>query len=100
MLVLTRKFDESIHIGDDVVITVLEVRGDSVKIGIDAPRGVKIQRGEILEAVSEANLSSTATGPEAVELLKKLLNDQPAPGGRATKTRTHPGEEQQGRQRT
>jgi carbon storage regulator len=94
VLVLTRKFDERIHIGDDVVITVLEVRGDSVKIGIDAPRGVKIQRGEILEAVSEANLSATATatGPEAVELLKRLLSDQPSPGGRAAKTGTHLGE--------
>ncbi|EMY33749.1 carbon storage regulator CsrA [Arthrobacter crystallopoietes BAB-32] len=77
MLVLTRKFDQRIHIGEDIVITILEARGDSVKIGIDAPRGLKIQRGEILDAVSEANLSATAAGPEAVQMLKTLLSGRP-----------------------
>ncbi|MFO7689905.1 MAG: carbon storage regulator CsrA [Cryobacterium sp.] len=58
MLVLTRKPGEKILIGDDIVITVLDARGDSIRIGIDAPRGVKIQRDEVLRAVTEANLEA------------------------------------------
>ena len=47
MLILTRKDGESLNIGDDVVVTVLEVRGDQVKVGIDAPRDVAVDREEI-----------------------------------------------------
>ena len=62
MLVLTRKPGEKILIGDDIVITVLDVRGDSIRIGVDAPRGVKIQRDEVLRAVTEANLAASRNG--------------------------------------
>lgn len=58
MLVLTRKVGERILIGDDIVITVLDSRGDGVRIGIDAPRGVKIQREEVVRAVTEANVEA------------------------------------------
>lgn len=58
MLVLTRKQGEKILIGDDIVITVLDVRGDSIRLGVDAPRGISIQRAEILKAVTEANLEA------------------------------------------
>ena len=64
MLVLTRKVGEQILIGDDIVITVLDSRGDGVRIGIDAPRGVKIQREEVLRAVTEANLAAAAAGAD------------------------------------
>ncbi|MBX7162022.1 MAG: carbon storage regulator CsrA [Acidimicrobiia bacterium] len=47
MLVLTRKPNQSINIGDDIVVTVIEVRGDQVRIGIEAPRHVGVQREEI-----------------------------------------------------
>lgn len=47
MLVLTRKPNQRINIGDDIVVTVLEVRGDQVRLGIDAPRHVAVQREEI-----------------------------------------------------
>ncbi|MCL9664573.1 carbon storage regulator CsrA [Curtobacterium albidum] len=60
MLVLTRKVGERILIGDDIVITVLDSRGDGVRIGIDAPRGVKIQREEVVRAVIEANAEAAA----------------------------------------
>ncbi|MBJ2120565.1 carbon storage regulator CsrA [Arthrobacter sp. MSA 4-2] len=73
MLVLTRKFNEKIHIGEDIVITILESRGDGIKIGIEAPRGVKIQRGEILQAVIEANLSANVSDADAEFQLKALL---------------------------
>lgn len=47
MLVLTRKPNQRINIGDDIVVTVLEVRGDQVRLGIEAPRDVGVQREEI-----------------------------------------------------
>jgi len=47
MLVLSRKKDESISIGDDIRIVVVDVRGDKVRIGIDAPRNVKVLRAEL-----------------------------------------------------
>jgi carbon storage regulator CsrA len=49
VLVLTRKVNERIVIGDDVVVTVLEVRGDQVRLGIEAPRDVKVFREEVLQ---------------------------------------------------
>lgn len=52
MLVLTRKSGESIVIGDDVVITVLEIRGGQVRLGVEAPREVTIHRSEVHEQVS------------------------------------------------
>ncbi len=55
MLVLTRKAGESIVIGNDVVITVLEVRGGQIRIGIDAPRDIAVHRAEIYRQVMEAN---------------------------------------------
>lgn len=74
MLVLTRKSGEQILIGDDIVITVLDSRGDGVRIGIDAPRGVRIQRNEVVRAVEEANVAATADIPDAEERIKALLS--------------------------
>ena len=51
MLVLSRHPDEKIHIGDNIVLTVVEVRGDRVRIGIEAPRDVAVHRQEIFEAI-------------------------------------------------
>ncbi|TFC84641.1 carbon storage regulator CsrA [Cryobacterium sp. TmT2-59] len=87
MLVLTRKQGEKILIGDDIVITVLDVRGDSIRIGVDAPRGVKIQRDEVLRAVTEANIAASQAGqadPDAEARLKAtlgLLTPPPTPAG-------------------
>ena len=72
MLVLTRKVGERILIGDDIVITVLDVRGDSIRLGVDAPRGISIQRAEILKAVTEANLEAN----QAANVDDKLAADQ------------------------
>ncbi|SDW00018.1 carbon storage regulator, CsrA [Arthrobacter sp. yr096] len=77
MLVLTRKPGEKIMIGDDIVITVMEGRGDGVRIGIEAPRGVSIQRSEVVAAIAAANLAATQTGPDAENLLAALR--PPAP---------------------
>lgn len=72
MLVLTRKPGEQIIVGDGIVITVLEGRGDGVRIGIEAPRGVLIQRREVVEAIAAANLAAAEAGPDAEELLRGL----------------------------
>jgi len=55
MLVLSRKPGEKIHIGSDIVVTVLEVTGRLVRIGIDAPKNIGILRAEIREQISEEN---------------------------------------------
>lgn len=51
MLVLSRKKDESIFIGDEIVLTVIDIRGDKVRIGVDAPQNVPVHRREIYEAI-------------------------------------------------
>ena len=51
MLVLSRQRDESIMIGDDVEITIVDVRGDTVRLGINAPREISVHRKEIYEAI-------------------------------------------------
>ncbi|MBW4042869.1 MAG: carbon storage regulator CsrA [Acidobacteria bacterium] len=74
MLVLTRKKGERVMIGDDIVVTVIDVRGDGVRIGFDAPRGVSIQRAEVVSAVKEANAGAAASAAQTPELLVGLLN--------------------------
>lgn len=76
MLVLTRKSGEKVLIGDDVVVTILEVRGDnSVRLGIEAPRDRRIQRAEIVAGVTEANQeASTATADASLSELARLLS--------------------------
>src|SRR5579875_2801358 len=61
-------------IGDDIVVTVIDVRGDGVRIGFDAPRGVGIQRAEVVNAVKEANAGSAASAEQGADLLVGLLN--------------------------
>lgn len=78
MLVLTRKAGEKIVIGDNITITVLDVRGDSIRIGIDAPRGIKIQREEVLLAVAEANVAAAAVDDSVEEQLKSALGISPS----------------------
>lgn len=51
MLVLSRQRDESIMIGDNIVITVVDVRGDKVRLGIDAPKDIPVHRQEVYEAI-------------------------------------------------
>lgn len=72
MLVLSRRVGERLVIGDDVVVTVIDVRSDGVRIGIDAPRSVRIHRAEVLEAVEKANAEAAAADDSAVEALRAL----------------------------
>jgi carbon storage regulator len=80
VLVLTRKIGEKILIGEDISITVLDVRGDSIRLGIDAPRGVTIQRSEVVEAVRQANMLAVTSAPEDEDLMRDLVGHiLPAP---------------------
>ena len=60
MLVLTRKPRQQIMIGDNIVINVVEVQGENVRIAIDAPKDIKIYRGEIYRAIQEENQKAAA----------------------------------------
>jgi carbon storage regulator len=60
MLILSRRVNEKIVIGEDIVVSVVEVRGDQVKLGIDAPRNVKVFRQEVFDAIQEENKKAAA----------------------------------------
>ena len=63
MLVLTRKVGEALRIGDDVQVTVLGIKGNQVRIGIDAPKNVPVHRQEIYERIKREEQEAN-TGPE------------------------------------
>ena len=73
MLVLSRQRDESIMIGDGIRITVVDIRGDKVRIGISAPKDVKVFRTEIYEDIQRQNLEAAKPSVQDVERLKGLL---------------------------
>ena len=81
MLVLTRRAGESVVIGGNVVVTVVEVRGDVVRVGIEAPREVQVHREEVFRAVREANLAAAAatTSPAALDALRSGLRPPASP---------------------
>ena len=64
MLVLSRRRNEKIVIADEITITVLEVRGDQVQLGIQAPRNIPVHRWEVFRAIHEADGSEGGSGDE------------------------------------
>ena len=70
MLVLTRKPRQQIMIGDNIVVNVVEVQGDNVRIAIEAPREIKIYRGEIYRAIQEENKKAAAPSISDIDLSK------------------------------
>ncbi len=64
MLVLSRQRDESIIIGDDIVVTIVDIRGDKVRLGINAPTEVPVHRQEVYEAIQRENRRAATTRPD------------------------------------
>lgn len=79
MLVLSRRVGESVVIGDGIVVTVLEVRGDVIRVGIDAPREVKVHRAELLEDVAVSNRAAASPSASAIADLTRIVTGEPAP---------------------
>lgn len=77
MLVLSRRVGESIVIADDITITVLEFRGDVVRLGVDAPRSVQVRRQELLVELAETNRAAASPREGAVDALSALVAAQP-----------------------
>ncbi|RME67996.1 MAG: carbon storage regulator [Nitrospirae bacterium] len=73
MLVLTRKVNEGIRIGDDIVVRVLEVRGSQVKLGIEAPDEVKVYREELYQKILEENIRATKADKDQFNRLKEVF---------------------------
>ena len=72
MLILSRKINESINIGDKIEISIIDIRGDQVKLGINAPRDVKVYRQEVYAAIQEENLMASQAST-ALPVLDSLL---------------------------
>ncbi len=80
MLVLTRKSEEKIMIGKDIVISILDIEGSNVKIGIEAPKDTSILRMEVFEKIQNENIASASKELddifEAVNLIKNRLSKE------------------------
>ena len=77
MLVLSRRVGESIVIGDEVTITVLEVRGDVARIGNRAPRSIAVHRAELLAELEETNREAASPSADAIAALTRKLGAKP-----------------------
>ena len=71
MLILSRKVDEKIKSGNDITLTIIEVRGEYVKVGVEAPKNVKVFRQEVLDAIQSENKAAATQSSE--DALRKLL---------------------------
>jgi carbon storage regulator len=78
MLVLSRQRDETIMIGDDIEITVVDIRGDKVRLGIQAPKEVTVHRKEVYEAIRRENRAAAQVKPEDLSGLGKISPKGPS----------------------
>jgi carbon storage regulator len=74
VLVLSRRAGESVVIGDDIVVTVLDVRGDVIRLGIRAPRSIQVHREEVYRELQKANLEAASSTEAAEQELSSLLS--------------------------
>ena len=79
MLVLSRQRDETIMIGDDIEVTVVDIRGDKVRLGINAPRQISVHRKEVYDAIRRENREAAQVRPEDLPDLAKMSPKIPGP---------------------
>ncbi|HSZ56279.1 MAG TPA: carbon storage regulator CsrA [Tepidisphaeraceae bacterium] len=72
MLVLSRQRDETIMIGDDIEVTVVDIRGDKVRLGINAPKEISVHRKEVYDAIRRENRAAAQVKPEDVSGIGKV----------------------------
>jgi carbon storage regulator len=68
MLILSRKVDERIIIGDDILVSIVDIKGDQVKLGIQAPKEIKVYRQEVYDAIQKENLAAARAGTVLPEI--------------------------------
>ncbi len=78
MLVLARKINDTVIIGDDIEVVVIDVKGDQVKLGVKAPRSLSVHRGEIYQEIQEQNEKAAASSgsSDALEKIGKLFHQK------------------------
>ncbi len=88
MLVLSRQRDETIVIGDDIEITVVDIRGDKVRLGINAPRAVQVHRKEVYESIKRENAEASRVRVDDLDEADKTLRRDGAgcPGRRSAQS--------------
>ena len=79
MLVLSRQRDETIMIGDDVEITIVDIRGDKVRLGITAPSEIPVHRKEVYEAIRRENLAAAGMKPDEFVKPKQVKDENATP---------------------
>jgi len=77
MLVLTRKVDQSIMIGDHIRVVIVDIRGDQVKVGIEAPKDISVHRQEVYQEIQEENRRAVLSKAFNVQDLSKVLKQSP-----------------------
>ena len=90
MLVLSRQRDETIMIGDEIEITIVDIRGDKVRLGITAPRAVQVHRKEVYEAIKRENAEASRVSVDDLSVANNNLREVAVNGNghaRATHTR-------------
>jgi len=75
MLILTRKIGESINVGDDIVVKVVETGKNSVRIGIEAPRDIPVLRHEVFESIQEENIMSSKGDKNDIAKAARLIEN-------------------------
>ena len=73
MLILSRKTVQQIKIGDDITLTIIEIRGDQVKIGVEAPKSIKVFRQEVFSAIKSENTAALNVNTDSIGALSKML---------------------------
>ncbi|MDD5434010.1 MAG: carbon storage regulator CsrA [Nitrospira sp.] len=78
MLILTRKSGEGIRVGDEIKVVILEIKGNQVRVGIEAPQNIQVHRDEVHERIRSENITaaSVTPAPDYLQRLFKLWTDK------------------------